>query len=132
MSSYLVGYEKYRGDFPSRQTGSLVSDREGYAVPYALFHLEPRGSLLFIPPGVKVYEGMVIGEHNRDRDLWVNPCKAKKLTNVRAAMKDDNVILTPVTPMSLERAIDFIRDDGMVEITPLSITIRKINLKKVS
>lgn len=118
--------------FPQDKLVLLVSDREGDAVPYALFHLEPRGSLLFIPPGVKVYEGMVIGEHNRDRDLWVNPCKAKKLTNVRAAMKDDNVILTPVTPMSLERAIDFIRDDGMVEITPLSITIRKINLKKVS
>lgn len=131
MSSYLVGYEEYRGDFPSRQTGSLVSDREGDAVPYALFHLEPRGTL-FIPPGVKVYEGMVVGEHNRDGDLWVNPCKAKKLTNVRAAMKDDNVILTPVTPMSLERAIDFIRDDEMVEITPLSIRIRKRSLKKVS
>ena len=99
MSSYLSGYEPYRGDFPSRTTGSLVSDRLGEAIPYALFHLEPRGRL-FVTPGTPVYEGMIVGEHTRSGDLNVNPCKTKKLSNMRAAGKDENVILTPVTPVS--------------------------------
>lgn len=129
MSSYLAGYELYRGDFPTRLCGSLCSDREGEAVAYAIFHLEPRGQM-FVVPGDKVYEGMIVGEHNRDGDLWVNACKTKKLTNVRAASKDENVILTPVVPMNLERAIDFIRDDEVVEVTPLSIRLRKRVLKK--
>jgi GTP-binding protein len=124
MNSYLSGYEEYRGDFPSRLTGSLVSDRQGEAVPYALFHLEPRG-FLFVTPGEAVYEGMVVGEHNRDNDLDVNPCKEKKLSNMRAAGKDENIILSPVLPMTLERAIEFIRDDELVEVTPKSIRIRK-------
>lgn len=131
MSSYLSGFEQFRGDFPTRLCGSLCSDREGEAVAYAIFHLEPRGQM-FVVPGDKVYEGMIVGEHNRDGDLWVNPCKTKKLTNVRAASKDENVILTPVVPMNLERAIDFIRDDEVVEVTPLSIRLRKRVLKKVS
>ncbi len=107
MNSYLSGYEPLRGEIKSRVSGSLVCDRMGESVPYALFHLEPRG-VLFIGPGVPVYEGMIIGEHNRDNDLNVNPCKEKKLTNMRAAGKDENVILTPVLPMTLERAIEFI------------------------
>ncbi|TVQ27123.1 MAG: translational GTPase TypA [Spirochaetaceae bacterium] len=124
INAYLEGYEEYRGDFPSRFTGSLVSDRQGAAVPYALFNLEPRGTL-FIPPGEPVYEGMVVGEHNRDNDLDVNPCKTKKLTNMRAAGRDDNVLLTPPHLMTLEAAINFIREDELVEITPKSIRIRK-------
>jgi len=124
MNSILDGYEEYRGDFLSRVTGSLVSDRSGVAIPYALFHLEPRGTL-FIPPGDEVYEGMIIGENNRDNDLNVNPCKMKKLSNMRASGKDEHVTLTPVTPMSLERAIDFIRDDEVVEVTPSKIRLRK-------
>jgi GTP-binding protein len=124
MNSYLDGYEGHRGDFPLRLTGSLVADRQGSAVPYALFNLEPRG-ILFISPGEPVYEGMVVGEHNRDNDLNVNPCKEKKLTNMRSSGKDDHVLLTPVTPMTLEKAIDFIRDDEMVEVTPKSIRLRK-------
>ncbi|MFW6250023.1 MAG: translational GTPase TypA [Alkalispirochaetaceae bacterium] len=124
INSSLLGYEPYRGDFPERFTGSLVSDRSGEAVPYALFNLEPRGQL-FITPGEPVYEGMIVGEHNRDGDLNVNPCKTKKLTNMRAAGKDDAVVLTPVLPMTLERAIQFIRDDEMVEVTPKSIRLRK-------
>lgn len=127
LNSYLEGYEAYRGDFESRQTGSLVSDRLGEAVPYALFHLEPRGNL-FVVGGTPVYEGMIVGEHNRENDLNVNPCKTKKLTNIRAAGRDENVVLTPVLPMTLERAIEFIRDDEMVEVTPLSIRLRKIIL----
>ncbi|GAG82671.1 unnamed protein product, partial [marine sediment metagenome] len=86
--------------------------------------LEPRGQL-FIVPGVPVYEGMIIGEHNREDDLNVNPCKLKKLSNMRAAGKDDAVTLTPVLPMTLERIIQFIREDEMVEVTPSSMRLRK-------
>ncbi len=127
LNSLLEGYEEYRGDFASRVTGSLVCDRQGEAVAYALFHLEPRG-IMFVQPGDPVYEGMVIGEHSRDNDLNVNPTKTKKLTNIRAAGRDENIILTPVMPMNLERAIEFIRDDEMVEITPKSVRIRKRQL----
>lgn len=124
LNSYFDGYDDYQGDFPSRFTGSLVSDRKGNAVAYALFNLEPRGRL-FIVPNDPVYEGMVVGEHNRDNDLNVNPCKEKKLSNMRAAGKDENVILAPIVPMTLERAIHFIREDEMVEVTPRSIRLRK-------
>jgi GTP-binding protein len=124
LNSFVEGYEPYRGDFPSRLTGALVADRAGEAVPYALFHLDPRG-ILFINPGDPVYEGMIIGEHNRERDLDVNPCKTKKLTNIRAAGKDDAILLSPVTPMTLERAIEFIKEDETVEITPKSVRLRK-------
>lgn len=127
MNSYQSGYEDYRGDFALRFTGSLVSDRQGTAVPYALFNLEPRG-ILFVLPGDPVYEGMIIGEHNRDNDLNVNPCKTKKLTNMRAAGKDDAVVLSPILPLTLEKAVQFIREDEMVEITPQSIRLRKTEL----
>jgi GTP-binding protein len=124
MNSIFDGYGPYRGDCPARFTGSIVSDRTGKAVPYALFNLEPRGRL-FILPGAPVYEGMVIGEHNRPQDIDVNPCKEKKLTNMRAAGKDDNVLLSPVKPMTLEQAITFISDDELVEVTPKSVRLRK-------
>ncbi|MBI5592861.1 MAG: translational GTPase TypA [Deltaproteobacteria bacterium] len=124
MNSYFSGYEEYRGDFPSRFTGSIVADRQGVAVPYALFNLEPRGQLCVVA-GTPVYEGMIIGEHNRDNDINVNACKEKKLTNMRASGKDDHVLLSPVKPMTLERAIHFIRDDELVEVTPKSIRLRK-------
>jgi GTP-binding protein len=124
MNSYLKGYEEYRGSFPLRLTGSLVADRQGEAVSYALFNLEPRGSL-FLTPGEPVYEGMIVGEHNRERDINVNPCKMKKLTNMRASNKDDGIQLTPVIPLTLEKAIEFIKDDEMVEVTPRSIRLRK-------
>ena len=124
MNSYLKGYEEYRGDFPLRKTGSLVSDRQGEASSYALFNLEPRG-ILFLTPGELVYAGMIIGEHNRENDLNVNPCKMKKLTNMRASTKDDSIQLTPVVPLTLERAIEFIKDDEMVEVTPCSIRLCK-------
>ncbi|OQX14608.1 MAG: GTP-binding protein TypA [Desulfobacteraceae bacterium IS3] len=127
MNSYFSGYEEYRGDFPTRFTGSIVSDRQGIGVAYALFNLEPRGQI-FITPGEPVYEGMIIGEHNKDNDINVNACKEKKLTNLRAAGKDENVILTPVKPMTLERALHFIREDEMVEVTPKSIRLRKTAL----
>lgn len=133
LSSYLSGYEEFRGDFTSRMLGSLVADRAGTGIPYGLFNLEPRGKL-FIRPQDVVYEGMIVGEHNRENDLNVNVCREKKLTNIRAAGKDENVQLTPVSPMTLEQAIEFIRDDELVEITPLNIRMRKMvlpaNLRK--
>lgn len=127
MNSLLSGYEPWRGDFPSRFTGSLVADRAGIAISYALFNLEPRGEL-FIGPGDAVYEGMIIGEHNRDNDLDVNPIKEKKLTNLRTTSKDEAIILTPIKPMTLERALQFVREDELVEITPCSIRLRKSEL----
>ncbi len=124
MNSIFAGYDEYRGDFKSRVTGSLVADRKGKAVAYALFNLEPRGQI-FIIPGNPVYEGMVIGEHNREKDINVNACKEKKLSNMRASGKDEHTILSPVRPITLERAINFINSDEMVEVTPKSIRIRK-------
>jgi len=128
MYSIFDGYEAFRGECPSRFTGSIVADRQGKAVPYALYNLEPRGRL-FITPGTAIYEGMIIGEHNRGPDLDVNACKEKKLTNMRAAGKDDHVLLSPVKPMTLEQAISFIRQDELVEVTPQSIRLRKVVLK---
>ncbi|MBQ9452204.1 MAG: translational GTPase TypA [Desulfovibrio sp.] len=127
MNSYLEGYEEWRGDFPTRYTGSIVADRAGSAVAYALFNLEPRG-VLFVEPGDPVYEGMIVGEHNRDNDIDVNATKEKKLTNLRAAGKDENVILTPVKKMTLEHALHFVREDEQVEVTPQSIRLRKTEL----
>jgi GTP-binding protein len=124
MNCYYSGYDIYRGPFTTRYTGSIVSDRQGQAVAYALFNLEPRGQL-FIVPGTAVYEGMIIGEHNRENDINVNPCKEKKLTNVRAAGRDENVVQTPPRVMTLERAIHFIREDEMIEVTPKSLRLRK-------
>jgi GTP-binding protein len=127
MNSYLEGYGEHRGDFASRYTGSLVADRPGKGVAYGLFNLEPRGRI-FIVPGEPVYEGMIIGEHNRENDINVNACKEKKLTNMRASGKDEAVTLTPVKPMTLEYALNFIKDDELVEVTPISIRLRKLVL----
>ncbi|MBF0238550.1 MAG: translational GTPase TypA [SAR324 cluster bacterium] len=124
LNTMFVGYEPFRGNFTTRIAGSIISDRQGEAIAYALFNLEPRG-ILFVTPGELVYEGMIIGEHNRDSDLNVNPCKGKKLTNMRATGKDEHVILTPVLPITLEWAIEFIKEDEMVEVTPKNIRLRK-------
>ncbi len=127
MNSYLSGYEEYRGDFNDRFTGFLVSDRSGKAVTYGLYHLEPRGRL-FVVPGDPVYEGMIVGEHNLDTDLEVNPAKEKKLSNMRSVLKDEALTLTPIQPMTLERAILLLQDEEMVEVTPKSIRLRKTKL----
>lgn len=124
MNSIFKGYEEYRGEFPTRYTGSIVSDRSGVAVAYGLFHLEARGRLMVVPGDV-VYEGMVIGEYNKENDLDANPCKEKKLTNLRASGKDDHIILRPIKPTTLEEAINFLAPDELVEVTPKSIRIRK-------
>ncbi|MDY0303906.1 MAG: translational GTPase TypA [Sphaerochaeta sp.] len=124
MNSYLKGYEPYKGDIEGRQSGSLVSDRGGSAVAYALWQLEDRGRL-FVVPGDPIYEGQVVGEHNRPEDLLLNPTRTKKLTNLRAAGKDEAVTLTPISHMGLEQAIRFIKDDELVEVTPTSIRLCK-------
>jgi GTP-binding protein len=131
MNTIFAGYEPFRGDFPTRFTGSIVSDRQGSSVAYALYHLEPRGRL-FIVPGEPVYAGMIIGEHNKGVDISANPSKEKKLTNMRAAGKDESTVCSPVKPMTLERAINFIKDDEMVEVTPQSIRLYKktLSIKK--
>jgi len=124
MHSLFDGYGQFRGECPSRYTGSIVADRSSKAVAYALFNLEPRGRL-FVVPGEPFYEGMIVGEHNRGQDIDVNPSKEKKLSNMRAAGKDDNVILSPIKPHTLEQAISFIREDELVEVTPRSVRMRK-------
>ncbi len=129
MNSIFQGYEPFRGDFPTRYTGSIVCDRKGQSVPYALFNLEPRGRMI-VPPGIPVYEGMIVGEHNKEGDINVNACKEKKLSNMRASGKDENVTCTAVKPITLEQAINFIRDDEMVEVTPVSIRLRKAILSQ--
>lgn len=124
MSSYVEGYEPHRGEVVSRTTGSLVADRPGTSIPYALFNLEDRGKLM-IEPGKQIYEGMIIGEHNRSGDLNVNVTKEKKLTNMRASGRDEQVVLIPVKALTLEDAIEFIKDDEYVEVTPKTIRLRK-------
>jgi GTP-binding protein len=117
-------YAPIKADIPGRRNGVLISQENGNAVAYALWNLEDRGRM-FVSPGDKLYEGMVIGIHSRDNDLIVNPIRGKKLTNVRASGKDEAISLTPPIKLSLERAIEFIDDDELVEITPKSIRIRK-------
>lgn len=124
MVRSFIGYEAFRGDIPTRNNGVLVSMITGTTLPYALNALEERGTL-FVKPQTKVYEGMVIGLSSRDKDLHVNPCKAKKLTNTRSSGNDDAVRLTPPTIFTLEEAIEFIANDELVEVTPTNIRIRK-------
>ncbi len=128
MTHVFDDYGPLKGDIPGRRNGVLVSQETGEAVAFALFNLQERGRL-FVSPGEKVYEGMVVGINSRDNDLTVNPLKGKKLTNIRAAGKDDNVLLTPPVKLTLEYAVEFIDDDELVEVTPQSIRIRKRFLK---
>jgi GTP-binding protein len=129
MSHIFDGFAPVKGDIPDRHNGVLVSNEQGEAVAYALFNLQERGRL-FVSPGEKLYEGMIIGIHSRDNDLVVNPIKTKKLTNIRAAGKDDAILLTPPIALTLEYAVEFISDDELVEVTPASIRIRKRFLKE--
>jgi len=129
MSHIFDGFAPFKGEIPDRRNGVLVSNEEGEAVAYALFNLQERGRM-FVRPGEKLYEGMIIGIHSRDNDLVVNPIKTKKLTNIRAAGKDDAILLTPPIELTLEYAVEFIADDELVEVTPLSIRIRKRFLKE--
>ncbi len=127
MNRLFHGYAPWAGPIEGRRNGSLISNSDGEAVQYALFYLQERGTL-FVDPGVKVYVGMILGEHSRDNDLEVNPIKEKKLTNIRAAGKDEALLLTPPRRMSLEQAISYIEDDELVEVTPSAIRLRKRHL----
>lgn len=133
MNKLFHSYQPYKGSIPGRRTGVMVSTDNGKAVPYALWKLEDRGPM-FIEPGVDVYAGMIIGEHTKSNDIEVNPVKTKHLTNIRAAGKDDNVMLTPPIKMSLEEALAYIQEDELVEVTPKTFRLRKVildeNLRK--
>ena len=124
MNRLFHSYAPYIGEIPGRHTGALISNGEGEAVAYAIFNLQDRGPM-FIEPGTKVYAGMIIGEHTRGNDLELNVLKDKKLTNVRASGKDEAVILTPPIKMSLEKALAYVGEDELVEVTPKSIRLRK-------
>jgi len=124
MSSQFDGYDVWQGKVPKRANGAIVSDREGETVAYALFDIQERGEL-FYGPGVSVYEGMICGEHAHPNDLDVNVTRGRKLTNIRAAGRDENIILSPPREMSLEKALEWIKEDELVEITPRNVRLRK-------
>ena len=124
MNQLFDAWEPWQGDIPSRPTGALVSDRQGRTTAYAIENLEPRGTLL-VGPGEEVYEGMVVGEHNRSNDLDVNICREKKLTNMRASGSDDTVRLVPPRQLSLEQALEFLAEDELLEVTPAAFRLRK-------
>lgn len=129
MSHVFAGYEEYKGDIPGRTRGSLVVFETGVTTQYGLFNAQER-STLFIGAGEKVYEGEVVGENSREDDLVVNVCKLKHLTNSRASGSDDALKLIPPTTLSLEQCLEFIADDELVEVTPVSIRLRKKILSK--
>jgi GTP-binding protein len=124
MNRLFHGYAPHKGEIPGRRNGVLISNDSGEAVAFALWNLEDRGPMM-IEPGWKVYPGMIVGEHTRDNDLVVNVLKGKKLTNIRTHSKDEAVRLTPPIRMTLEKALAYIQDDELVEITPKSIRLRK-------
>jgi len=124
LNTLFNGWKAWHGPIPSRVNGAMVSDRDGVATPYALFHLQERGTI-FVPANTPVYEGMVVGEYSRDSDLDVNVCREKKLTNMRASGHDEAVRLTPARLMGLEECLAWIDDDELVEITPSVIRLRK-------
>lgn len=130
MNRLFHDYEPYKGDIGGRVNGVMISNDNGESVAYALFNLEDRGPMI-IDAGVKVYQGMIIGIHSRDNDLEVNVLKGKKLTNIRAAGKDEAVKLTPPIKMTLERALSWIQDDELVEVTPKNIRLRKVYLDPI-
>ncbi len=127
MNRLFAGYGPWKGTIEGRRAGALISNADGDAVHYALFYLQERGTL-FVNPGERVYAGMILGEHSRGTDLDVNPIKEKKLTNIRAAGKDDAMLLIPPRKMSLEQAIAYVEDDELVEVTPGAVRLRKRHL----
>jgi GTP-binding protein len=129
MNALFDGWTPWHGPIQVRSNGAMVADREGLATPYAVFHLQERGTL-FIAPGTRVYEGMIVGEYSRDSDLNVNICREKKLTNIRAAGRDENILITPHRQMGLEEGIEWIDGDELVEVTPQSVRLRKKILRQ--
>jgi GTP-binding protein len=124
MNRLFHAYAPWKGEIAGRRNGVLISNDDGESVAYAMWKLEDRGPMM-IEPGCKVYRGMIVGEHTRDNDLEINVLKGKQLTNIRAAGKDDAVRLTPPLKITLEKALAYIEDDELVEVTPKSIRLRK-------
>jgi GTP-binding protein len=124
LNRLFHGYAPFKGEIGGRRTGVLVSNAAGEATAYSLFNLQERGAMM-IEPQTRVYEGMIVGQHTRDNDLIVNVIQGKKLTNVRAAGKDENTILTPPMRLTLEKAMSYIEDDELLEVTPRSVRLRK-------
>ena len=124
INTIFEDYDQYKGDIQYRKQGSIIAFETGESVTYGLYHAEERGTL-FIGPGVKVYSGMVVGEHAKTDDIEINVCKKKQLTNIRAAGADDALKLSPARELSLEQALDFIETDELLEVTPESLRIRK-------
>jgi GTP-binding protein len=120
-------YEPWHGELRTRPNGVMVADRRGATTTYALTSLQERGAL-FVGPGIEVYEGMIVGENARSEDMDVNPTREKKLTNMRAAAADETVRLVPPLQLSLEQALEFIREDECVEVTPSTVRLRKVIL----
>ncbi len=129
MNHVFDGYEEYKGDIPERSVGSIVAHETGETTTYGLFNTQERGRL-FIGAGVEVYEGMIVGENPKGEDITCNVCKKKHITNTRASGSDDALKLTPPSTLSLEQSLEFIKDDELVEVTPLSIRLRKMILSK--
>lgn len=129
LTSLFENFSPWKGDMPTRKNGVLISINQGKTTGYAIFNLQDRG-IIFKKPGDEIYEGMIVGENNRDNDMIVNLTKGKQLTNVRASGSDENIILTPPRTFTLEKAIDYIEDDELVEVTPNSINLRKKHLKE--
>jgi GTP-binding protein len=128
MTHRFHQFEPFKGDLPARLKGSMVSMEQGQALPFAIDRLQDRGKF-FIDPGEQIYVGMVLGEHSRDNDLEINVIKGKKLTNMRASGSDENMKIAPKIQFSLEEAMEYIREDEYLEVTPLSLRMRKINFK---
>ena len=129
LSHVFDSWEPDGGPIPRRNNGVLIADRMGDVFPYALDGLQDRGTF-FIDPGMSVYEGMIVGENNKDADLELNVCRQKKLTNMRASGRDDNAKIAPAKIMSLEECLEYIEDDELVEITPTKLRLRKLHLSE--
>ena len=125
MTHRFKSYEPFKGDIPERNKGSMISNEQGQALAYAIDRLQDRGKF-FVDPGDQVYIGMVIGEHSRENDLGVNVCKGKKLTNMRASGSDESMRIAPKIIFSLEESMEYIKEDEYLEVTPLSLRMRKI------
>jgi len=131
MNHVFHGYEPYKGEIPGRTRGSLVAFEQGLTTGYGIFNLQDRG-VMFIEPGQKVYEGMIVGENSREMDIDINPCKEKKQTNIRSSNSDEAIRLVPARVLSLEQAMEYINEDELVEVTPQSIRLRKTILDRTT
>ena len=123
MNTQFDGYDEYKGEIEHRMNGAMISDRKGMAVAYAIWNLQERG-VMYVNHGDDVFEGMIVGEHAKENDLVVNITREKKLSNVRASGTDEAIRIVPVRPMTLEKAMEWIKDSELIEVTPKTIRVR--------